>query len=320
MILVTGANGFLGSEVVRLLVEADLPVRATGEEPSCVHPGTEYVQADITRPQQIIPAVTGVRTVIHAAGLAHVFRPERLAENAFRDINECGTANVMSIAADNGAEHFILISSVAVYGPFSRGQCSETAPCNPEGPYAESKYNAERRAQDIALRSGMSLTILRFSTLYGEKDRGNVARLMRAIDRKRLLWIGDGSNRKSLLYKGDAARAGLLVATHPASGIRIYNVSSPPCTMRDIVNGLAEALGKKPLPGYIPAALALPLTRLLARSSNRRLLDLHQTVKKWLAEDVYDTRRFDEAYNFRVQTSLKEGLKRQVAWYRKSRP
>jgi hypothetical protein len=45
---------------------------------------------------------------------------------------------------------------------------------------------------------------------------------------------------------------------------------------------------------------------------------LHQTVKKWLAEDVYDTRRFEEAYRFQTKTSLKDGLKREVDWYRKN--
>jgi nucleoside-diphosphate-sugar epimerase len=45
---------------------------------------------------------------------------------------------------------------------------------------------------------------------------------------------------------------------------------------------------------------------------------LHQTVKKWLAEDVYDTRRFEEAYGFQTKTSLKDGLKREVEWYRKN--
>ena len=49
----------------------------------------------------------------------------------------------------------------------------------------------------------------------------------------------------------------------------------------------------------------------------RRLAGLHQTVKKWLAEDVYDTHRFEKAYGFQTKTSLEEGLKREVDWYRK---
>ena len=83
----------------------------------------------------------------------------------------------------------------------------ENTPCNPVGPYALSKYNAELRAIEIARVSGMALAILRLATLYGEGNPGNVGRLMRALDRGRFLWIGDGSNRKSLLYRGDAARA-----------------------------------------------------------------------------------------------------------------
>ena len=49
---------------------------------------------------------------------------------------------------------------------------------------------------------------------------------------------------------------------------------------------------------------------------NRRMTGLHQTVKKWMAEDVYDTRRFEEAYGFQTKTSLEEGLKREVDWYK----
>ena len=177
----------------------------------------------------------------------------------------------------------------------------------------------------------MALTILRLATLYGEGDPGNVGRLMRTLDRGRFLWIGDGSNRKSLLYKGDAARACMAVAERPASGINIYNVSAPACTMREIVDGIADALGKHPFPVRVPASPALLLSRHLSSviwghdtnfwrnwvMSPDYLAGLHQTVKKWLAEDVYDTRRFEEAYGFKTKTSLKDGLKREVDWYKK---
>jgi nucleoside-diphosphate-sugar epimerase len=158
---------------------------------------------------------------------------------------------------------------------------------------------------------------LRLATLYGEGDPGNVGRLIRTLDSGRFLWIGDGSNRKSLLYKGDAARACMAVSGRPASGINIYNVSSPACNIREIVDGIAGALGKRPLPVQVPVSLALFLSRHLSRIPNRRMAGLHQTVKKWLAEDVYDTRRFEETYGFQTKTSLKDGLKREVDWYRK---
>jgi nucleoside-diphosphate-sugar epimerase len=192
----------------------------------------------------------------------------------------------------------------------------ENSPCSPVGPYALSKYNAELRSIEIARESGIALTILRLATLYGEGDPGNVGRLIRKLDRGRFLWIGDGSNLKCLLYKEDAARACMAVTERSASGINIYNVSAPACTVREIVDGIADALGKHPFPMRVPASLALLLSRNLTRISNRRMAGLHQTVKKWLAEDVYDTRRFEEAYSFETKTSLEDGLKREVDWYR----
>ncbi|MDO9566735.1 MAG: NAD-dependent epimerase/dehydratase family protein [Candidatus Desulfaltia sp.] len=83
-----------------------------------------------------------------------------------------------------------------LFAPFHK-YGDENPPCNPVGPYALSKYNAELRAIEISRESGMALTILRLATLYGEEDPGNVGRLMRTLDRGRFLWIGDGSNRKS---------------------------------------------------------------------------------------------------------------------------
>ena len=65
-------------------------------------------------------------------------------------------------------------------------------------------------------------------------------------------------------------------------------------------------------------SLALLLSRHLSRMPNRRMADLHQTVQKWLADDVYDTRRFEAAYGFQTKTNLKDGLKREVGWYRQN--
>ena len=95
----------------------------------------------------------------------------------------------------------------------------------------------------------------------------------------------------------------------------IYNASAAACTMREIVNGIADALGKHPFPVLVLASPALLLSRHLSRIPHRRLAGLHQAVKKWLVEDVYDTHRFEEAYRFQIKISLKDGLKREVDWY-----
>jgi nucleoside-diphosphate-sugar epimerase len=348
-ILITGANGFLGSSIVRQALASGIAFRATDLQADSCTSGIDYKCADITNPSTLTPVMTGITGVIHAAGLAHIFSPDANSVEKFRQINEIGTANVASAASAAGVAHLILISSISVYGTYTEGLYDENTPCSPAGPYALSKYNAELRSIEIVRASGMALTILRFATLYGEDDPGNVGRLMRSLDRGRFLWIGDGSNRKSLLYKGDAARACMAVAERPASGINIYNVSAPACTMNEIVAGITAALGKHPFPVRIPASLALLLSRHLSNIGTQyqlhgnlgtrsqfkgklghvpklpshvpilpRLVGLYQTVKKWLAEDVYDTHRFEEAYGFQTKTSLEDGLNREVDWYRRN--
>ena len=314
-VLVTGCNGFIGKEIMRSLIASGVSTRGLGLQRAGGIPQAEYRQADITQFQQLPPVMEGVSVVIHAAGLAHLFNDIHKNHELFRQINEIGAANVALAAAENGVRHFILFSSVSVYGPYTQGMYDENTPCNPVGPYALSKYNAEQRVKEIAAKSGMTATILRLATLYGEGNPGNVGRLIRMLDKRRFVWIGNGSNRKSLLYKGDAARACITVASSPAAGNRIYNVSAPPCTMREIVGGIADALGKRPLPLRIPGSLALALSRELSRQPNQKLAWIHQAVEKWMAEDVYDTSRFERDYGFSAQVGIKEGLKREVAWY-----
>jgi len=206
-----------------------------------------------------------------------------------------------------------------VYGGSTRSGCDENSACHPDGPYAESKWQAEQRSIEIAKASEMGLTILRMATIYGEEDLGNMARLMRSIDRGRFFWVGKGSNRKSLIHREDAARACLYALRKPNPGINIYNVTAPPCTMRDIVDGLASALGRHVPNWRVPASFALMFTGLASRLTwgHGRPGDLHATLKKWLADDVYDAGRFEKTFNFKAKVKLSEGLVREVAWYRK---
>ncbi len=133
------------------------------------------------------------------------------------------------------------------------------------GPYAQSKLEAERRISALAEESGLRTTMLRPVTLYGEGDPGNVARLMRAIDRRRFVWIGKGENRKTLIYRDDAARACFLAAGRAAGPrVEVYNLAAGDFTMREIVDHIADALGRKRPAWHIPAPVALGMVRCAA--------------------------------------------------------
>jgi nucleoside-diphosphate-sugar epimerase len=318
-VLVTGANGFLGQAILFRLVSSGLSVCATDLGPNGNFPDVIYRKADITKPEEIRPVFENATTVIHVAGLAHIFSLDVNSAEKFKQINEIGTANVAEAAAVMGVKHLILISSVSVYGPHTYGMCDENAACVPIGPYALSKYNSELRAIDIARKSGVALTILRLATLYGEGDPGNLAHLIKLISRGLFIWIGKGENFKSLLHRDDAAIACLAVTDALASGINIYNVSAPPSEMRDIVEIIADALGKTVPSWYIPASLALNSAKILKMLSFNRgkFSTTFSFLQKWLADDYYSVANFCKDYNFKTSINLEDGICREVDWLKK---
>jgi nucleoside-diphosphate-sugar epimerase len=260
----------------------------------------------------------GVRVVVHAAGLAHVPGASKRQAEQMTRVNTLGTHNVARAALEARVEHFVLVSSVSVYGR-GDGSIGEAVECRPEGAYAQSKFLAERAASEVAQCGRLRLTILRLATVYGEGDPGNIGRLMRLIDRGRFVWVGNGYNRKSLLYREDAARACIIAAGTESDGVEIFNVAATPCTMREIVQTLSDALGRKIPRWQVPTTLMLLAAR--ASASIPRgggvVGEAFRRVDKFLSEDVYDASRFAERFQFSTRIGLREGIYREVEWYRR---
>jgi len=312
--MVTGASGFLGSEIVRLARTAGWRVRALVRNPRKQVEGIEIIQGDIADSLVLRRACEGVSAIVHAAGLAHVFGPEAKDPTRFNAVNEAGTGNVVDAALESGVPHIVLVSSVSVYGSYSGAKCNETVPCHPQGPYAISKWRGELKATERITRGRGSLTILRFATIYGEGDRGNVAKLIGALDRGRFIWPGSGLNQKSLIYKEDAARACLRALEYTVSGTEIFNVSAQSATMREIVSAICQALGR-PIPRLgIPSVLLKA-----AEAMSRRMGDpgqLGQRLQKFIHDDVYDGSKFEATFDFWPAISLSEGMRREVNFLR----
>jgi nucleoside-diphosphate-sugar epimerase len=315
-VLITGAAGFLGRGIVRKAAEAGLDIRAVDRIDFRFGSPIEYCKADILDATSLRHAMAGVASVIHAAGLVHRYGRYRPDSNEFHRINEQGTANVAQAAVETGVQHLVLISSVSVYGGSPPGGADENAVCRPQEAYAESKWLAEQRAREIADRAGVQLTILRLATLYGEEDPGNIGRLMRWIDSGRFVWIGRGLNQKSLLHRDDAARSCLLVLNTSTTGDSVFNVTAPPCRVRDIVNTLAKFLDRRLPRWHFPEHVALRLAGLCSLSSKKPHAGIHNSLQKWLADDVYQGKRFMQVFRFKPQIELEEGLRREAAWYR----
>ncbi|MEI8379292.1 MAG: NAD-dependent epimerase/dehydratase family protein [Planctomycetota bacterium] len=324
-VLVTGASGFLGREIVRQFSDAGMTVRGLARSwPAENAPANVDRQTgDITEPGSIVSAVEGVRTVVHCAGLAHQFGKSTANADAFQRVNVQGTESVLRAAAKGGVEHVVLVSSVSVYGGGTQ-PTTESAPCRPTEPYGISKYQAECVATEIAQNAGIRLTILRMATIFGEGDPGNIARLMRSIDAGRFVWIGSGTNRKSLIYRSDAARACVLAATNQPtsrSNGNTYNISLLAVTVARIVESISIGLGRTTPRWYIPA----PLVRTvgggltICMAGRGPLARLNRTLGKWLSDDIYPGEQFERDYQFHPEFTVEEGLWRAAAWYRHSK-
>ena len=312
ILLVTGGSGFLGSAIVALARQSRRRVRIFDRSPKGSAEDAELVVGDLSDHSAVRRACDGVSTIIHAAGLAHVFGSEARDFGKFALANEIGTDNLVKVALAAGVSQIVLVSSVAVYGGTNGATLDETAKCAPESPYAVSKWRAELRARERMVDSAAKLTILRFATMYGIGDSGNVVRLIRGLARSTFIGFGSGLNRKSLIYRDDAARACLAASEGSGPGCEVFNVSGPPLTMRDIVASICEALGR-PQPRLWIHEDLVKLTSLAANALGDPFR-VSQAIHKLIRDDSYSGAKFEREYGFQASTPFSEGIRNEIAW------
>ena len=309
-LLLTGASGFLGSEIVRICDAEGRGVRTVSrsklerDDHHCV---------DLSAGELPISLFEGIETVIHAAGLAHQFGKVADEETAFTAANATAVKILITAAVKAGVQHFVYVSSSGVYGP-AADMKTESDTCDPTGHYATSKMLGEQFATEVASETGIKLTILRMTTLYGEGDRGNINRLISAIERKRFPNIGSGENKKSLIHKRDAARACLMAASRmPQTDAEVYNVANDPIAMRTVVARICESLGCN-VPFQIPASFATGSAGIASAASLGKgpFGRIKTTIGKWLNNDTFSGEKFANEFGYAPSISFAEGIDGQV--------
>ena len=185
--LVTGASGFFGQYVARVLASAGSEVTVYGRRAVT---GYRFLQADLVAAAPA--AVAGFDAVYHAAGLAHVVPRSEAERQAFYQVNREGTRRLLE-AIDRGGEPpetFLLISTVAVYGVNEGVLLDEGTQCWAADPYGESKRQAEDMLLEWASRRGVRSTVIRLPLVVGAGAPGNLRSMVEAIRRGRYRDIG----------------------------------------------------------------------------------------------------------------------------------
>jgi nucleoside-diphosphate-sugar epimerase len=317
----TGAGGALGPVVAREFAVAGFAVRALARravDRSLFPAGTEFGIVDVLDREAIEQQLIGVDTVVHLAALLHVVNPPPSLAAEYERVNVGGTRNVLAGAATAGVRRLVLFSTIAVYGYGSGAILDESTTPAPATPYGASKLEAEEVASTASAPDGAPLTaILRLGAVYGSRVKGNYRRLVHSLARGLFVGVGDGRNRRTLVYERDAARAAVAASTHPAAAGRTFNVTDGEFhTVREIMDTIARALGRGPRRLSIPTAPARFAAGLIEdafRLAGRTAPVGRATIDKFVEDVAVDGSRITRELGFHPNYDLERGWAETIA-------
>jgi nucleoside-diphosphate-sugar epimerase len=277
-VLITGANGFVGSALRERLEKDGVSVRcAVRAQKSKQDITKEIAIGALSLETDWTAALRNVECVVHLAARVHIMNDrssDPLAE--FGRVNVEGTANLARQAAAAGVRLFIFLSSVKVNGEFTeagRPFTVDDVP-DPEDPYGISKHEAEQLLCDIASETGMALVIIRSPLVYGFGVKANFRSMMH--------WLALGiplplaavtQNRRSLVALDNLVDLIVTCLTHPAAANQTFMVSDgEDLSTADLLRRMGAVQGTPARLFYMPlSALQLGATLIGKQSIYQRL-------------------------------------------------
>jgi nucleoside-diphosphate-sugar epimerase len=246
--LVTGGAGFIGSNLVKLLLRNKIEVRvidnlSTGYRKNLVGLDIQFIKGDVCNYSLVNQAASGVDMIFHLA--ANVGRQKSLINPQIdSEINVIGTVNVLEAARLNKVKRIVYSSSAAIFGELLTMPIAEDHPQNPDSPYGVSKLAGEKQALCFAGLYDMTVVCLRYFNVYGVNQRfdayGNVIPIFahRIYQKEPITIYGDGEQTRDFVNVNDVAMANYLSAT-VAPRTSVYNIGSG----KNIpINSLAELM------------------------------------------------------------------------------
>ena len=309
--LVTGGAGFIGSHIVRTLLEQGASVRvldnfSTGKRENLEDltrqfngDRFQFLEGDLRDASRVEEAVRGVEVIFHEAAFVSVPQSMDEPQTCF-DVNITGTSRLLDMARAAGVRRVVLASSAAIYGESDALPLVEETLPQPLSPYAVSKRVDEMYAELFTGSFGLEAVALRYFNVYGPRQRPDsmyaaavpiFAR--RLLDGKPVTVFGDGGQTRDLINVHDVVRANLIASEHAKAAGTIFNICTGVETrLLDLLDVMYELVPNAPQPEF-----AAP-----------RDGDIYRSVGS--------PQKAADVMGFRAEVSLVDGLKETVDWMR----
>jgi NAD dependent epimerase/dehydratase len=307
--LVTGASGFIGSHLAELLVSEGAKVTALCEYNSfndwgwLEHsPGLDamkIVTGDIRDPHFCQELMRDAEVVFHLAALIPIPYSYR-APASFVDTNIGGTLNLCQAARANGAPRFIHASSSEVYGTAQYVPIDEKHPLNPQSPYSATKIGADAIAMSYYYAFGLPVTVARPFNAYGPRQsaRAVIPTIIAQLASEcREVNLGDTRTTRDFTFVKDTCRGLIAIATMQGGAGETYNIGSNyEISIEDLFHLIAQLMES---------------TAKIVCDSKRMRPEKSEVMRLWC-----DNRKLRAASGFEPSTSLTDGLRQTIQWFR----
>ena len=323
-VLLTGANGFVGSHILDVLLARDLPtvllLRPTGDR-RWIRDKLDRIQlqpGSLNDPAALELALKDVTHVVHCAGCTKALDPAD-----FFAVNQGATRALVEAIHQHAPDlnRLIYISSLAAARPAtSSAPATEESPSAPVTVYGRSKLAGE---SELRNRCRVPFSILRPAAVYGPRD-ADFLQLFKAVRGRVVPMVGRGRQELSLVYVEDLAELVAVALEHPRGVEGIYHVAEPqPVTSHGLAAEIARQLGVRPIYPPLPRALLWSICAvqdLISKISGRPHILSRQKFAELVAPGwVSGTDRVRQELGFVCRTGLREGLERTLDWYRSQR-
>ncbi|MBW1810034.1 MAG: NAD-dependent epimerase/dehydratase family protein [Deltaproteobacteria bacterium] len=320
--LVTGANGFLGSHLVDLLLETGdwelrTLVRRTSDLRWLQGKPIELVYGDVTQaPSALSPALSDVEVVFHIAGLTKAVK-----KKAFYVVNEQGTENLFQACflQEKPPSRFVLVSSAGAQGPSQAdAPLLEDDEPNPVTEYGRSKLAGERIAAKYMNR--MSIVIVRPGGIYGPRDTEFLP-IFDGVNRGLLTRLGFSPGVINVAHVKDVAKAIRLAGTVAAAKSETFLIGGVNINQVDLGRTIGRVLGKKFLfPLVIPKVLfrfAALLSSGVGKLTSKPRIFTYENTSRILAKNwSLNMSKAQNILGYQPEFDLESGLKDTLNWYR----